>query len=467
MSVTNGQPASATTFNNAFISKTTDSTVTSIVTLSHPGSAPSVANVQSAINTGATNLANHLSDAVDAHDASAISFIASGTIAATDVQGAINELASEKVAKSGDTMSGDLSLGGNDLNEVVTVNGPIAVGDAKIEFDALGSVNIYASTGPGALDPGNMYLTAYDNYIESTNDMTLVGGIGVYVVSPIFDAGGTKLRNLGAPTLANDASRKTDLDTHAADTTSIHGIADTSQLLVNGGALGTPSSGTLTNTTGLPLTTGVTGTLPIGNGGSGQTTANAALNAFLPSQATHAGKYLQTNGTDTSWQTVSSGSGGGGSLIWVEDANAPIATVENKILVYQYQSALAQSVYAVVKVPNSYVAGAQIKLRTFWYSNDTSGTALIQSVSTLIRAGVDLITSTTNQRTSTNAAVTMSGATQNIPQAVLLDISSAIGQINAVAIAAGDLIVINLTRGTDTGASDISVPVNCAEVSFT
>jgi len=47
----------------------------------------------------------------------------------------------------------------------------------------------------------------------------------------------------------------------------------------------------------------LTGTIPIVNGGTGQTTANLAFNALAPNQTGNTGKYLTTDGTDTSWST--------------------------------------------------------------------------------------------------------------------------------------------------------------------
>jgi hypothetical protein len=49
------------------------------------------------------------------------------------------------------------------------------------------------------------------------------------------------------------------------------------------------------------------GTLAIANGGTGQTTATTAFNALAPSQTSNSGKYLTTDGTNSSWATVAAG----------------------------------------------------------------------------------------------------------------------------------------------------------------
>ncbi len=66
-------------------------------------------------------------------------------------------------------------------------------------------------------------------------------------------------------------------------------------------ALGTPASGTATNLTGLPLTTGVTGILPVANGGNGTATPSLV-----------AGSNVTITGTWPNQTIASTGGGGGG-----------------------------------------------------------------------------------------------------------------------------------------------------------
>jgi len=59
------------------------------------------------------------------------------------------------------------------------------------------------------------------------------------------------------------------------------------------------------NTSGqLDATDGLSGAVPIANGGTGQSTAANAINALLPSQGSNSGRFLTTNGSAASWGVV-------------------------------------------------------------------------------------------------------------------------------------------------------------------
>lgn len=75
--------------------------------------------------------------------------------------------------------------------------------------------------------------------------------------------------------------------------------------------------------TAVVLTSEVSGVLPLANGGTGQTTASAAINALVPSQTGNSGKVLSTNGTAVSW--ISAGTG---------DVSGPAGALENQVCLF-------------------------------------------------------------------------------------------------------------------------------------
>ena len=90
---------------------------------------------------------------------------------------------------------------------------------------------------------------------------------------------------------------------YADTTTSLAKLADVAvgNALISGGVGSAPSYGKI------GLATHVDGTLPIANGGTGQTSATAAFNALAPTQTGNTGKYLTTDGSNTSWGTITGG----------------------------------------------------------------------------------------------------------------------------------------------------------------
>lgn len=173
------------------------------------------------------------------------------------------------------------------------------------------------------------------------------------------------------------------------------------------------------------------------------------------------GRYLFESNASSSSPAASGG--GGPTIYWVQDGSSPSQVLSNNVLLYEFDYTLNQSLYTMIKVPNSYTTGSQLNLRFVLYNVAASGTILMQTVSTLIRTGTDLITSTTNQYTSTNS--TFNGLIGDAtPFAITCDLTDSNGKINSVSVSAGDLIKITFSRASGTATQNTFVPVYSAEV---
>lgn len=209
------------------------------------------------------------------------------------------------------------------------------------------------------------------------------------------------------------------------------------------------------------MATRPTAYLPWANANPGVVVAptTALINSgYLPSQKPAAYNFNYIVNLIFQWIVwfdfnIGSGVGGGGSaLSWQESAQiSPQPIVENNLSVYEYAPGNnGQSLIAIMEVPQGYNTGSPIKIYNRVYSPATTGTLLFQTYSTLVRTGVDPINSQVNQHVSSNAALTLSSSTVNVPQSVIYDVTDASGLINGISPNPGDLIIISLQRGADT-----------------
>ena len=199
--------------------------------------------------------------------------------------------------------------------------------------------------------------------------------------------------------------------------------------------------------------------------------APAALAAdvefVLPNSNGALGQALVTDGTgNTSWQSV--GGGGAGFLFNEVAGESPTRDFLADERVYDFEYNLTQRLVGWAKVPSSYSAGNQIQM-TIAYAVESAGTdnVKMQTVATLIKSG-EAVTSTTNQHTSTNGDDALSG-TSNALNVETLDLTDGSGEINLVAVAAGDLIKVELKRVNTSGTedqNDIQFLPSATEVTF-